>query len=144
MIAVSEGTAGIPSGDNGYRVKVGSTPSNPRLFFDYSDHPRELYRPCNSTAAGRYQIIAKYYDAYKASLCLPDFSPASQDAIATQMIKECRAVPDIESGDIAAAINKCRSRWASFPNAGYGQHEQSLATLLDAYAKAGGGGVTCC
>ena len=90
------------------------------------------------TAAGRYQLLSKYFDSYKAVLGLPDFSPLSQDRIALQQIKECRAIPLIEAGNVEAAIEKCAHIWASFPGAGYGQHEQRLAVLTKAYADAGG------
>lgn len=129
MIAYSEGTAG--KGDNGYNVIVGGS-----LFHNYADHPRKLVSipawGVKSTAAGRYQILKRYFDAYKKTLNLPDFSPDSQDKIAIQMIKEQGALPDIEAGDVVAAINKCRNIWASFPGAGYNQHEHSL-NLLVAY-----------
>lgn len=135
MIATSEGTAAI--GDNGYNVLVGG-----RLFKGYADHPRivvDLPRlRIKSTAAGRYQILARYFDAYKRSLKLPDFSPASQDAIAIQMIKECKALADVDAGRVGVALDKCRSRWASLPGAGYGQREHSRDFLVSAYIKAGG------
>src|SRR4051794_26666927 len=99
MIATSEGTAHI--GDRGYNCLVGSTPLKPVLFAGYVDHPRvkvPLGPNLVSTAAGRYQILARYYDAYKARLSLPDFSPASQDAIAVEMIREQEALADVEAG----------------------------------------------
>ena len=142
MIAVSElGAKLISMSDRGYNVIVGSTPANPILFHDYSDHPRRLIQikpGLASTAAGRYQLLKRYYDAYKASLNLPDFSPGSQDAIAIQQIKECRALDDIESGHIAIAIGKCSHIWASFPGSPWGQHTNSLASLEDAFERAGG------
>lgn len=55
-----------------------------------------------------------------------------------QLIRECKATTDIETGRIADAIHKCRSRWASLPGAGYGQHEQKLDKLIDVYKAAGG------
>jgi len=134
MIADSEGTINL--GDNGYNVIVGGS-----LFDDYSDHPRKLVKlneKLKSTAAGRYQILARYYDAYKGQLNLPDFSPSSQDKIAIQMIKECRVLDAIDNGKIELAISKCSSRWASFPGAGYGQHENRLSKLITAYLKYGG------
>src|ERR1700742_991434 len=91
MIGFSEGTLFIPHSDEGYRVIVGSTPAHPHLFLSYADHPRIAVRlspTLTSTAAGRYQILERFYDSYKTSLNLPDFSPTSQDAIATQMIRE--------------------------------------------------------
>jgi muramidase (phage lysozyme) len=135
MISVSEGTDG--HGDNGYNVIVGGA-----LFHDYADHPRvsvDLPRlRIKSTAAGRYQVLAKYFDAYKKQLKLPDFSPESQDKIALQLIKECKALDDIDAGRFAQAVKKCKSRWASLPGAGYGQHENTLARLQLAYVDAGG------
>lgn len=139
MIAVSEGTAEI--GDRGYNVIVGSTPHRPILFESYADHPRRVIalRPeLSSSAAGRYQILAGMYDAYKARLHLIDFSPAAQDAIATQMIRERGALPDIEAGRIPEAVERCKSIWASLPGNDYGQHQNPLAALQAAFQAAGG------
>lgn len=135
-IAHSEGTL-IPGSDNGYNVLVGDT------FFDgYEDHPRiSVHIPIIhnfSTAAGRYQILARNFDAYKKLLDLPDFSPASQDAIALQMIKECRALGAVDAGDIDTAVKLCAHIWASLPGAGYGQHEQKMPALRGWFMQAGG------
>ncbi len=143
MIGVSELTAKLLArSDDGYNVLVGSTPDHPFLFASYADHPRQLiYLPklgIKSSAAGRYQIKRDIFDAYKVQLKLKDFSPASQDAIAIQLIRECKALDDIEAGRLATAINKCRSRWASLPGAGYGQHENDFDTLALAYRRSGG------
>lgn len=139
MIAWSEGTDNgrQPTMDNGYDVLVGGG-----LFRGYRDHPRQsIYLPklsIRSTAAGRYQILSRYYDHYKAQLKLPDFSPASQDRIALQLIRECKALDDIKAGRIEQAAHKCRSRWASLPGAGYGQHEQRMEDLIAQYIAASG------
>jgi len=142
MIAVSElGKALLAESDNGYNVLVGSLPGQPHLFGSYADHPRQLIpiRPgLVSSAAGRYQILSHFFDDYKQQLSLPDFSPASQDAIAVQMIRECEALDDIDTGRIEMAISKCRSRWASLPGAGYGQRENESSFLIAAYQDAGG------
>ena len=134
-LAKSEGTYG--KGDNGYNVLVGGT-----LFEGYADHPRKrVFLPrygIYSTAAGRYQLLARYFDAYKAQLGLPDFSPTSQDAIAIQQIKERRAFNDIVAGRFNEAILKCSPIWASLPGAGYGQRENSLTTLKEAFTDFGG------
>lgn len=135
-IANSEGTSTIQGSDNGYNVLVGGT-----LFVSYDDHPRILVNLGNglkSTAAGRYQLLERYFDAYKTQLNLPDFIPASQDAIAIQQIKECKAILDIENGDFISAISKCAHIWASLPGAGYGQHENKLAQLQEVYINSGG------
>jgi len=136
MIAESEGTTRIGDQD-GYNVIVGGT-----TFDGYADHPRKLVvlnkKGLKSTAAGRYQLLSRYYDAYKKSLKLRDFSPASQDAIAIQQIKECRALEDVDAGRFDIAVKKCARIWASLPGAGYGQHENKLADLQIAYVNAGG------
>ena len=49
-----------------------------------------------------------------------------------------KAIALVEAGDFAAAVHACRSRWASLPGAGYGQHENTLAALEEAYVVAGG------
>lgn len=139
MIAFSEiGPKLIAVSDNGYNVLVGSTPSDPLLFDHYSDHPRVYNKKLNSTAAGRYQLLARYYDSYKKMLELPDFSPSSQDAIALQQIKECRALPDIDAGFFGPAVALCAHIWASLPGARYGQHENGMQELRAAYIAAGG------
>jgi muramidase (phage lysozyme) len=138
MVAVSEiGRELLAKSDNGYNVIVGGG-----LFQGYSDHPRKMVDlprlGIKSSAAGRYQLLARYFDAYKKLLRLNDFSPASQDAIALQQIKERGALADIEAGRFADAVGKCRNIWASLPGAGYGQHENKIADLEAAYVAAGG------
>ena len=143
MLAVSElGKDLLAVSDDGYNVVVGSTAKRPSLFASYSDHPRRLIDlpalRIKSTAAGRYQILARYFDHYKKQLGLSNFGPMNQDRIALQFIRECKALDDIKRGKVAAAIGKCRSRWASLPGAGYGQNEHSLEHLVAAYTAAGG------
>lgn len=138
MIAFSEGTDNgrQRTNHNGYDVLVGGG-----LFTSFADHPRKLVTlnpKLKSTAAGRYQLLSRYYDAYKKQLRLNDFSPLSQDLIAIQQIKERRALQLIQAGQFEQAVRQVRNIWASLPGAGYGQHEQKIATLLDAYRKAGG------
>ena len=139
MIAYSEiGAALLAVSDNGYNVLVGSTADAPLLFDSYADHPRIRNEKLNSTAAGRYQVLLRYFVAYKALLDLPDFGYDSQDAIALQYLKECHALDDINAGNFESAVGKCAHIWASLPGAGYGQHENKLAGLKQAYIDAGG------
>ena len=142
MIAWAEiGPEMLAESDQGYRILVGSLPGRVKLFTDYSDHPRKMMRltpTLRSTAAGRYQILMRTYDHYRALLKLPDFSPASQDAIAVQLIKERRALQDIYDGKIVEAIGKVKNIWASLPGAGYEQREHRIEPLLIAYRAAGG------
>lgn len=139
MLAWSEGTDNgkQPTKNRGYDVIVGG-----QLFNGYADHPRLLVPlpklGIGSTAAGRYQLLSRYYDAYKKRLGLKDFSPLSQDLIALQQIRERRALPLVQAGKIEEAIKAVRKTWASLPGAGYGQHEHKLADLLAVYRKAGG------
>jgi len=123
--------------DRGYDVLVGG-----QLFTSYADHPRVLVDlpklRIQSTAAGRYQLLRRYFDSYRKTLNLRDFSPLSQDLIALQQIRERRALPLIQSGQVVEAIKAVRNIWASLPGAGYGQHEQKLDDLLAAYRAAGG------
>jgi muramidase (phage lysozyme) len=135
MLAVSEGTAG--KGNNGYNIIVGGS-----TFHDYSRHPNlRVYIPrikIYSTAAGRYQLLYKWWVAYCKQLRLKGFTPDVQDAIALQQIREQGAFKDIIDGRFELAVRKCRNIWASLPGAGYGQHENSLDKLAAAYRKAGG------
>jgi len=137
VIAYSEGTDNgrQPTKNHGYDVIVGGA-----LFEDYRQHPGVYVRlpklGITSSAAGRYQILEKYAKHYMRELKLPDFGPASQDAIAWQLIGECGAKGDVNAGRFDIAIHKCNSRWASLPGAGYGQHEYSLDHLRGIYEQA--------
>lgn len=139
MIAWSEiGPALLAVSDNGYNVCVGSTAKRPILFASYAAHPRIRCEASNSDAAGRYQLMGRYFAPYKSRLHLIDFGHCAQDAIALQQIKECRAIQDIEAGRFDSAVAKCARIWASFPCAGYGQHEHKIEDLRAAYITAGG------
>ena len=138
MVAWSEGTDNgrQPTRNHGYDVIVGG-----ELFTDYSDHPRKLVKlnsKLKSTAAGRYQLLSRWWDAYRKQLGLKDFSPKSQDAVALQQIKERGALPMIDSGDIRQAIDRCSNIWASLPGAGYGQYEHKIGDLIARFKEAGG------
>lgn len=139
MIAASEiGPELLKLSDNGYNVLVGSTAEHFELFGSYKDHPDIYNKTLNSTAAGRYQILYRWWEAYKNMLHLPDFSPASQDAVALQQIKERGALDDIEAGRLESAIEKCASIWASLPGNDYGQHTNSYELLESYFTQAGG------
>lgn len=124
-----------PRSDNGYKVIVGGT-----FFTSYADHPRKLVSlprlGIKSTAAGRYQLLSRYYDAYKRQLKLKDFSPESQDKIAIQQIKERKALQLIEQGRIDEAIFRVNNIWASLPGSPYGQRVNDLKSLLAVYDRA--------
>lgn len=134
MIAFSEGTSTVKGSDDGYNVLVGGN-----LFTDYSAHPRVLvdlprYK-IKSTAAGRYQFLARTWDAIVKNYGFRGrFIPEAQDLAACKLLIECGAMPLIKSGDIRQAIAKAAPIWASLPGAGYGQREHKLANLLEIYA----------
>jgi muramidase (phage lysozyme) len=140
MLAWSEGTDDGEQAtlNHGYDVIVGG-----ELFDSYVDHPRKLVAlprlGIKSTAAGRYQLLARYWDAYRLSLKLVGgFTPENQDRVAIQQIREQRAIEDIKIGRIVGAISKCRNIWASLPGTGYGQYERSTDQLVSRYILAGG------
>lgn len=133
MLAWSEGTSTIKASDDGYNVLVGG-----KLFDDYSKHPRVLvplprYK-ISSTAAGRYQFLARTWDAIVANYGFKGrFIPEAQDLAAIKLLAECKALPAIKAGRIAEAIALAAPIWASLPGAGYGQREHKLAALLGIY-----------
>ena len=83
MLAWSEGTDNgrQETRNHGYDVIVGGEP-----FTDYPDHPRKLVtlNPKLNWYAGRYQLLSRWWDAYRKQLGLKDFSPKSQDAVALE------------------------------------------------------------
>lgn len=140
-VAVSEiGAALLAKSDDGYNVLVGSTASRPLLFSSYVSHPNVLNRQIRvpSTAAGRYQILTRWWRIYQAQMKLPDFGPESQDRYALQQLREHGALPVIDAGQFREAVAKVSNVWASLPGAGYGQHENDIEHLLAGYRAAGG------
>lgn len=137
MIAAAEGTAGQP--DGGYRTLFGYG-----TFDSYSDHPRVRVPFGNtySTAAGRYQILARTWDGLVSKLgrgALPDFGPDNQDRAALELIRERGALNDVRAGRVAAAVGKVAKVWASLPGANYaGQGMRSDDFIITAYRNAGG------
>ena len=143
LIAWSEGTSTNPLTKNdGYDVIVTGV-DGPSVFTDYSDHPFASGRapvlvrrdpPLESTASGRYQILLHWWIAYKQQLGLPDFSPASQDQVAIQQMKERGALVFLANGNVQAAIEACSNIWASLPGNNYGQPGgKTMVALLNQY-----------
>jgi muramidase (phage lysozyme) len=139
LIAFSEGTSTHPdTKHDGYDVIVSSVQGR-ETFSDFSEHPFAHREPnvirrvplLTSTAAGRYQLLLRYWVHYRKQLHLPDFSPVSQDAVAIQQIKERGAIPLILNGQIDQAIRACANIWASLPGNSYGQGGKTMAELLE-------------
>lgn len=93
---------------------------------------------CVSTAAGAFQINRPTWNRVAGVLGLSDFSPASQDAAAIQLIREKGALGDVMAGRVADAVAKVRKVWASLPGAGYGQREVGLGSFQDNFLMYGG------
>lgn len=137
MIAFSEGVA---QGEDGYRTLFGgrlfdSFADHPGIFFDFTD---KAGRQLKTSAAGRYQFLLRTWRELAQKLQLPDFSPASQDAAALELVRQRGALNDVQAGRFAQAVAKCAPIWASLPGAGYAQHENKITSLMAAYQAAGG------
>lgn len=141
-IKMSEvGAALTALSDNGYNVLVGSTPANPLLFSDYSTHPNVYNAALNSTAAGAYQINHPTWLTLVNQTGLSDFSPATQDAMALQLIANKGALADIDAGNLNAAMVKLQPVWRSLPGAVggvSGQRNNSASQWIAWYQGAGG------
>lgn len=134
-IAQSEiGARMLAQSDDGYDVIVGSTPGKMVLTPTYRDHPRllmVLHSGIKSTAAGRYQFIVRTWDPLARDLVLPDFSPESQDRACVELLRRCGALACLQAGNIPDAVRAVAHIWASFPSAGYGQHENKMTQILE-------------
>jgi lysozyme len=123
-------------------------------FDNFADHPANLgwggvplpdedcaaagFGPgCVSTAAGRYQITRTTWNGLRRRIGgeLPDFSPASQDRAALELLDEKGALGLVDSGRFDEAIARVRGLWSSMPRAG---DQARLDKWRNAYADAGG------
>jgi muramidase (phage lysozyme) len=149
MISVAEGTERAPDPYRvcyGYKHTIKSFADHPAVTKEWTGEPLSAgmcisagnLPGCVSTAAGRYQFIKPTWLGLREKLKLPDFSPDSQDAAAEELLRQCGALPLIKAGDIEGAIAKSRKIWASFPSAGYGQGERTVAWMVDQFQQAGG------
>lgn len=137
-IAYTEGTddGKHATNDRGYDVLVGH-----HLFTDYSRHPDVLVKlsaTLSSTAAGRYQVLFRYWTIYQKLLGLPDFSPISQDLYAINQFRERGALVLIQAGRFEEAIGRINNIWASLPGAPYAQRTVSIAEAKAIYTSHGG------
>jgi len=139
-IAYSEGT----DKPGGYFALFG-WPAQGRTFTSTADHPRVLFpytdkagKTIKTSAAGRYQITRTTFDDVAPSLGIRSFTPADQDAIAVELIRQRGALPDVDAGRFAQAIDKVRRVWASLPGAGYNQPERDINKLAAVYVANGG------
>ncbi len=136
MIRYAEGT----DSNDGYQIQYTGA-----RFYDFADHPRVVKcgnirgKSVCSSAAGAYQFLETTWDDVANSIGAADFSPASQDRGAIELIARAGAIRDIESGNISAAIAKLANIWASLPrwqgdaDGSYSQSVVSIDELVQAF-----------
>ena len=137
MLAWSEGTDNgrQKTRNHGYDVIVGG-----ELFTDYSDHPRKLVTlnpKLKSTGAGRYQLLSRWWDAYRKQRPERLLSEKVRTLWHCSRLRSV-ALYMIDRGDIRQAIDRCSNIWASLPGAGYGQFEHKADSLIAKFKEAGG------
>jgi muramidase (phage lysozyme) len=107
-------------------------------FDGFADHPRRrvyFRNPATgktdwSDAAGAYQFISTTWDWLRSLRHLPDFSPASQDAAAAELLQRIGAWDRLKAGDIEGAIRRAGSQWASLPGSTARQGARSMDVAL--------------
>ena len=130
FISTAEG-ADYDTGFGGAKISLDKHPNETKYFRNKEG------KRLPTTAAGRYQFIGSTYRSLSNRLGLNDFSPASQDLAAVELIKEKGALDDIVKGDITTAIKKLNTTWASLPDS---PHKQRTVSWDFAANFFGGGG----
>lgn len=119
-----------------YQMIVYGNNPGPATFSSFANHPR-VKKPTKdgsgrvTSAAGAYQITATTWDDLGGIGRYGDFSPASQDRAAVDLIRRRGALSDVLNGRWRAAVRKLRQEWTSLPGAaeqGYGM-DRALAVL---------------
>ena len=93
----------------GYNIKFGGG-----KFTDYSTHPGAS-KGGKITAAGRYQINKGTWKELCLKLDLTYFSPATQDLMGVQLLRECKAIDCITSNSLDGALSHASRPWAALP-----------------------------
>lgn len=151
MIRTAEGTAreggygalfGWPKAGRSFDPEMAT--GHPKQFFNYTDQAGKTLR---TSAAGAYQITfttwATYYVAF-LGWCAANgrsssgFKPETQDAFCEFLLWRDGALDLVKTGQVDAALQIARGRWASLPGAGYNQPERTRQFVLNAYTDAGG------
>lgn len=121
-ISESEGTT-----QHGYRTAFGGG-----VIEDLSRHPGKRYKftqtdgkQNTTSAAGRYQFLAKTWNTLANKYKFDDFSERSQDLGAIALLAESGALDDVVNGDFGSAIQKAGVTWASLPSSPYAQPKRS-------------------
>lgn len=85
----------------------------------------------HSTAAGRYQIMARTFTELKARLGTSDFAPDTQDRMAYELLAQCGALALYNAGDYPGAIARAARVWTSLPTSTTGEASGTMAQALD-------------
>jgi muramidase (phage lysozyme) len=136
VIAQAEGTA---QHADPYRVGFGGG-----TIADLARHPGIAKRfqqtdgkTATTTAAGKYQFLARTWNDVAGKLGLTDFSPRAQDLGALELMRRSGSLDDVLRGDYAQAIRKDGRTWASLPSSPYAQPKRSQG-FIDAALQHGG------
>lgn len=112
MDAISKAEGG------GYDFMFGALagkPNDPWRMKSYDTHPGYGKGGQNSPA-GMYQITKETWQDFGTNRQgISDFSPASQDLIALEMLRDLGVMDFIIAGDLPAALNKASGKWAALP-----------------------------
>jgi muramidase (phage lysozyme) len=137
LISKSEGTADY---ENPYAVGFGGT-----QIEDLSKHPGAMTKykqtdgsTINTSAAGKHQFIGSTYADMAKKTGKKDFSPASQEANFTQLMKDKGVYDMISNGDFAGAINKLGSTFASLPSSKAAQPKKTWSEIAQMNQEIGG------
>ena len=102
-------------------------------FSDYSKHPYEGKPLPAHSAAGAYQFIIATWRTLQNQLGLPDFSPASQDAAATELLRQKGVIAALDADNVDQAMRLASPVWASLPYSAAGQNPKPVSVALDTY-----------
>ena len=111
-------------------------------FSDYKTHPG-TGSDGKTTAAGMYQINKSTWKEMGDRMGLSDFSPATQDLLAVEILRSIHVIDCIVEGDINTALKAASRRWAALPqgpNEG-GRYDQSYMDydeFITTYKRRGG------
>lgn len=95
---------------------------------------------CHTSASGAYQLTWSTWNQISTRLALTDFSPASQDAAALQLLIDLGALDALMDGDVEKAflLSGQLKGWASMPGSKAGQGNISMETALAEFTADGG------
>lgn len=145
LLSITEGSSVF---SNPYLAKGGSSRE---LWNSYANHPyfidpnaakwkfkwkdgREDY----STAHGRYMVRQATWKGANGALGGKlTFSPQDQDVVATWLVKNRGALPDVMAGNWSKVFPKLGAEWASLPTSPYAQHKFGDKGFIKALEKVG-------